>query len=271
MITKFFEGLMVKMNMGLKNVQNLYKKYRIYFIGGALGLVIIAVIVALSLGGPISSGPKQEVSMNEPVDIVLDFYGSWLSAAQATSTDPYQLRVADEPLLSKTLRERLLDMKEAPQDGVDPVLCQTTVPTQISALPVYERDETAQFLVMSREEGALEQAIITLTKQGEGWYIEDILCSPGEFPPEREFSFQMEGFLLKSVPPPLNPEYWHIVFEENNETHVAPLYFSAESICTNLDGGESVCSPQQFSEPSRALVSGQMTERGVDVNKLELK
>lgn len=271
MITKFLEGLTVKINRALGGVRSLYAKNRMYFIGGALVLIAVVVVVALSMGGGVSNESKQEVSTDEPVDIVLDFYGPWLSAVQDANTDPYQLKLADEPLLSETLRERLLSMNETPQGEPDPVLCQTTVPTQISARPVYERADEAQILIMSRDEGALEQAIVTLTKQGEGWYINDILCSPGEFPEDREFSFQQEGVLLKNVPPPLNPEYWHIVFEENSDTHVAPLYFSTDSICTSSDGAQSVCSPEQFSETSRISVSGQMTERGVDVKKLELK
>ncbi|MDP3953617.1 MAG: hypothetical protein Q8P99_02255 [bacterium] len=261
-----------RVGAGFRGAWNRHAKYRKYIIGGVLGLVVIAVIVGLYLRGFKSSGSRQEVSTADPVDIVLDFYEPWLAAVRATDTNPYQLGLAKAPLLSKTLRERLLSAEGASQDGLDPVLCQTTVPTQISARPVTESADTAKVLVMSREEGALEQAIVTLLKHNDGWYIDDILCSPGEFPPEREFSFQMEGFLLKSVEPPLDSQYWHLVFEENNQQgHVVPLFFDTDSTCINLDGHESVCSPEQFTEPSKALVSGEMTELGVQVKRLEFK
>ena len=243
-----------------------------YIIGGVIGLVAVVVIVGLLMGGFKSSKFNQEVSTDDPVNIVLDFYEPWLAAVQSTSTNPYQLRLGDNPLLSESLRERLLSMEETPQDEVDPVLCQTTVPTGISARPIDERADTTQVLVMSRDEGALEQAVITLTKHNDGWYMEDILCSPGEFAPDREFSFEMEGFLLKSVEPPLDPTYWHLVFEMDGvQGHVVPLYFSTESMCTNLDGEESVCFPDEFTEPSKVFVSGQMAERGLQVNKVEFK
>ncbi|MCR4260847.1 MAG: YbjP/YqhG family protein [Candidatus Colwellbacteria bacterium] len=272
MVAKFLEKGLRAIRTVFRSILNSRVNYRIYIISGALGLIVIVVIGSLLLGNFISSESRQEVSTADPVDIVLDFYESWLSAAQATDTDPYQLGLAKEPLLSKTLRERLLGAGEVSQDELDPVLCQTRVPSGISARPVYEKTDKAQVLVMSREQGALEQAIVTLTRNNDGWYIDDILCSPGEFPPDREFSFQKEGFLLKSVEPPLDSRYWHLVFEENNEQgHVVPLFFDIESVCINLDGQESACFPEQFTEPLKALVSGEMNELGVLVKRLEFK
>lgn len=242
-------------------------KYRIHIIGGVIALAAIIVIASLLIGGF-----RQEVSTDDPVNIVLDFYEPWLAAVQATSTDPYQSELAKNPLLSKELRARLSDAEGAPQDGLDPVLCQTTVPSRIFALLVSERADIAEVLVMSREEGALEQAIITLMKHNGGWYIDSILCSPGEFAPEKEFSFQMEGSLTKDVNSPFDPQYWHLVFEENNEQgHIVPLFFDADSTCINSDGQESVCSSEQFTESSEAFVSGELTELGVEVKRLELR
>ena len=238
-------------------------------ITGGVVVVVIAVVLALSLSRNGINPVIQEVSMENPVNTALDFYEAWLSAVQATSTDPYQEGLADTPILGKDLRERLKNAEGQSEDELDPVLCQMTVPTRVATLPVYERDDEAQVVIMPREEGKTEQSIFTLLRHNGGWYINEIECSPGEFAPEREFSFETEGFLLKSVPPPLDPDYWYIVFEQNGEMgHTAKLFFDMDSVCVATDGSESVCDSSQFVEPSKAYIQGQMTELGVEVKRL---
>jgi len=242
-------------------------------VGGVLGLVVIAVLVGLFVKGRGGlSVAEQVVSTSDPANTVLDFYDPWLTAVQATSTDPYQAGLADAPILSPELRTRLADAREQSEGGLDPVLCQTKVPEQISARPVYQNDAGAQLLVRSSEKGWSEQAVVTLVRHNDGWYIADISCSSGESAPEREFSFEREGYLLKSVVAPLDPRYWHLVFEEGGQQgHVAPLFFDAESMCITTAGTESVCLPDQFVEPSKAFVRGQLSESGVEVKRLELR
>lgn len=239
-------------------------------ITGVLALVVVAGAWVF-LGTGKESG--QGVSGKSPVDTTLDFYDSWLAASQSTSTDPYQAGLADDPVLSKELRAKIAKAGENTEAEVDPVLCQAKVPTQIAALPVFEREDEAQVVVVSRDKGAVAQAIVTLNQSRGGWFINDITCSEGEIAPERgEFSFEQEGFLLKSVVPPLDPEYWHLVFEQGGEKgHAAPLLFGPASMCTSTDGSTSVCSPDQFTETSKAFVQGEMTEAGVNVKKLELR
>lgn len=214
--------------------------------------------------------PHQAV-VGEPVDIVLDFYDPWLTAAQSTTTDPYKEGLAKASILSKELRKKLAGAKGRSDTEPDPVLCNVILPLEISARPVSQIDGIAQVLVLSRTEGQEGQALVYLTQEGEGWYIADIVCSPGEFGPEREFSFDTEGFLLKSVPAPYDSQYWHLVFEERGEPgHAAPLFFDAQSTCVALDKSEAVCDPSTFVEPSKAYVRGQMTETGVQVQRIEL-
>lgn len=238
-------------------------------IGGVVVIiVVITIIVVFSVRNGTNLAP-QEVSMENPVDTALNFYEAWLSAAQATTTDPYQEGLAETPILSNELRTRLKNTEGQSDNELDPVLCQMTVPTRVAALPVYERDDEAQVVVMPREEGKTEQSVFTLLRHNGGWYINEIECSPGEFAPEREFSFETEGFLLKSVPPPLDPDYWYIVFEQNGEMgHTAKLFFDTDSVCVATDGSESACDSSQFVEPSKAYIQGQMTESGVEVKRL---
>jgi len=246
---------------------------RMRIIVGVLGLVAVVIVVVflLKIGG-IGSEPEQEVSTADPINTVLDFYDPWWTAVKATSTDPYKEGLIQAPILGKDLRDKLKKAeKEHVETGLDPVLCQTKVPEQIAARSIYEREDSAQVLVMSRENGWTEQAIITLARYNGGWYIGDIECSPGEFAPDREFSFEMEGYLLKSVPPPLNSQYWHLVFEDNGEQgHTVVLLFDAQSMCKTVDGNESVCNPDSFKEPTKAYLRGSMLESGVEVKYLDL-
>jgi len=235
---------------------------------------IVALIVVAGAWFILSTGQDsgQVVSDKAPAEVVLDFYDPWVAARRSTSTDPYQSGLAQAPILSKELSARLVSTEGQPDSEPDPVLCRATIPTQLSARPVFEGEDEAQVLVTSREQGATEQALVTLKHLRGGWYINDIECSLGEFAPEQgEFSFEKEGFLLKSVEPPLDPKYWHLVFEENGEQgHVAPLFFGPASMCQKLDGSTAVCDPSTFTETSKALIQGSMTERGVDVERVEL-
>jgi hypothetical protein len=241
-------------------------------IAGIIVLIVIGLVVWKFVGTDDSSRVKnQEVSSDKPINMVLDFYDLWLSAKRSTSTNPYQEGLAEDPILSKELRAKLIDSKDQPESGLDPVLCQTTVPEQISTRPISELENKAEILVVSSDKSMTEQAIVTLRHLKGGWYIDDIQCTPGEFAPEREFSFEMDGFLLKSVPAPYATGKWHIVFEQDQEKgHVAPLLFSSESMCEGFDGKISVCDPNKFIEPVVISVQGQMTEAGVEVKNLKM-
>ena len=104
------------------------------------------------------------------------------------------------------------------------------------------------------------------------WEIADINCTSGEEAPDQgEFTFDREGFLLKqSVPPPLDPQFWYLVFEqEGTPGHTAPLLLGDESTCVN-DDREGSCSDDMLGEALRAHVQGNLTEAGVDVARIEI-
>lgn len=242
---------------------------RTYLIGG------IAVLAALIIGiagyfawnawGPVKIVP----AMGQPVDIVLDFYQPWLETRTSTTTTSFK-EYGRSAILGDEARAYLREAQKQ-VEGVDPVLCMSQIPSKIAARPIFETADEAQVLVTGRDPETGEQAVVTLRPLEGGWYIHQIACSPGEFAPEREFSFEHEGFLLKNVPAPLNSQYWHIVFEENGQPgHFAPLFFSAESSCKALDGSTATCSPDTLRETTKVKVQGQMTELGVQVKNLEI-
>lgn len=237
----------------------------------------VGVLVAIALGTSLflnwdSLWPsEQAVSTSDPIDVTLDFYNPWLTAWQATTTDPYKEGLHKDPILSKELRKRLQSEGSDMKDGVDLVMCQPVPPPNISARVISESETETQILILSTQKEFTGQAVVSLLPQSEGWYIDNITCSLGEFAPIREFSFVQEGRLLKSVPPPYNPAYWHLVFEQNGaQAYAAPLFFNAESACTGLDGVVAACNPDQFRETTKVLIKGNMTELGVEVKKLEL-
>ncbi len=251
------------------------QKNKIFLFGGAV--VLIAVIGITVFFFKKSDAPTegdtqvtdQVVSNEEPSDIVLDFYDAWRSAVTSTSTDPYAAGVASSPILSATLRAKL-EAGKGQTAEIDPVLCQATPPERVISRAVFELEDKMQILVMAKNATGTLQTLLTLNKQGEGWYIDDIVCTPGEVLPEREFSFDTEGYILKSVPPPLDPQYWYIVFEENGEKgHFAPLFLDAGSMCVSVEGNEGVCSVDTFMDATKVHIYGQMNEQGIEVKRLE--
>lgn len=233
------------------------------------GLIIIIIVGWFLFKG----SNEQQVSKLDVVDTVGGFYDQWLKAVkEPASTEPSRKVLAESPILSKTLSERLVKAQKDPNIVPDPVLCQSKTPEKISTRVVYENAEAAQALVLSTDKKVTEQALVTLKRLNDGWYIDNIECSGGEFAPQREFSFEREGYLLKgSMPKPYDPKNWHLVFEEEGVPgHAAPLFFDSTSECTALNGDKAPCKPDQFKEVTKAFVQGQMSERGVVVKFLKL-
>ncbi len=236
--------------------------------------VVIVLVAVVGLVWFFNKGPaQQQVSKLDVTDTVGDFYGNWLKAVrEPVNTKPNQKDLANSPILSPTLRDRLKKTLNQPGTTLDPVLCQTVIPEKISTRTVYENTDKAQILITSGDKKVTEQALITLIKYKDGWFIDDIKCSPGEVGPEREFSFESVGFLLKgSMPPPYNSKNWHLIYEENGQTgNVIPIFFDSKSQCIGLDGSKSVCKPDQFTEAAKVSVHGQMTESGISVTRQQL-
>ncbi len=245
-------------------------------------IVVVVVVVALGLVATILltrqagfSTPTTEVvnqvPIGDPMDATMEFYGPWLAAELSTSSDPQTENLLAHPRLTSELSTGLTSALEDTTLEVNPVLCQTSIPPRIGTKLSYRLDTKAEVHVLARglEDRSTRIAVVTLTAQNGEWVISDITCSNGETAPEREFSFDKEGFLLKNVPPPLNADNWHLVFEENGVMgHTAPLFFSPESTCIATDTTSTVCSPDTFTEPSKALVQGEMAEAGVSVQRV---
>jgi hypothetical protein len=241
---------------------------RTYVIGGIVVLVII--LGAVGAFFLYNANAKQHVATGDPVDITHEFYDSWLKAALSTTTNPYREGLAKSPILSKTLRAQIADAQNS-KDTVDPVLCQEGAPAAIAVRTVSQTDAQAELLVTASHSNSTRQADVKLLPLNGGWYINDIQCSAGEFAPEREFTFDTDGSLLKSDVKPLNGKYWYLIFAQDGEQgHYAPLIFSAQSMCTGLDGTTAVCKPDTFVQTAKAHVQGEMTETGVSVKKVTL-
>jgi hypothetical protein len=116
-------------------------KQKLFGLGGLLGLLVIIVTAWIFLKAPQAElqtnqeSNSQEVSTDDPIDIVLDFYGLWLDAAKSTTTNPFQLELATRPILSKVLSAKLKEN----QTGLDPVLCQSTIPEHINAKSIFKQ------------------------------------------------------------------------------------------------------------------------------------
>jgi hypothetical protein len=253
---------------------------RVVIIGGAVIVLIIIIAGAVSFfrGGAGSLTSKETGSIptptgttKDPIDAVSDFYAAWLEAANSHSTDPFKAGLATSPVLSKALSDRIVASEGKTSTTTDIVLCQTKAPTQIATRVVYAQDTKEEILVTARDKDLTGQAIITLSKNGDLWSIDDIQCAPGEFAPDREFTFEQQGYLLKDVPPPYSSKDWHLVFEQDGKMgNVVPLFFDKDSMCTAADGTTAVCDPTQLKQTTKATVHGSMTEYGVQVKKMEL-
>ena len=248
---------------------------KIVIIVGALALLgLVIFLVVQQASSPTTDQDDTSSTMTpteDPLDVTLDFYNAWLEAELSTTTSPETADLLSHTTLSDPLRQTLRDSLTQEQLAVHPVLCQTSIPPRIGGKLSYVLDQQAEVHILARglEERSARMAVVTLSAQAGKWVITGISCSNGETAPEREFAFDREGFLLKSVPPPLNAEYWHLVFEENGIMgHTAPLFFGATATCIAIDGSSATCDPDSFVEPTKVLVQGEITEAGVNVARV---
>jgi hypothetical protein len=215
-----------------------------------------------------NSNMEQQVSAEEPVDIVLNFYEEWQVAYDNKESDSEYIKsLSSASILGNDLRNKFSEIDILTSE-IDPVLCQNTNPKRVSASLLYEIEDSAEVAIFPRGEGMDGQSVFKLSKYNNGWYISDISCAREELISDREFSFEKEGHILKDVPEPWDANYWHIVYRENGEVgKMAPLFFDENSIC--IDDVESVCDSSTFVEVKKVKVFGEMTESGVDVKRLE--
>lgn len=239
-------------------------------VAGALLIVGLIWFLKGGIGGLV--GEKWHGVEGEPIDVTLGFYEDWLEARRAGDNEPFTRGLLTYEQVGDDLREKLGAFEgQLAADKEDPVLCQTGLPEGLRTIRVFVQDEKAQFLVTSTTDGQTGQSVATLESKNGLWQITDITCGNAEMGPQGEFSFDKTGFLLKQVPAPLDSNYWHLVFEEAGVLgHAVPLYISDTTVCMTQDGSEATCDDNLLKETIPARVMGEMSESGVDVERIEL-
>lgn len=244
----------------------------------ALILLVIAIVVlVVKFGTKTADNTTVEnpAPVDEPLDVVIDFYNQWLSEVQSTTTNPFDSGLINSTRLSNEVRTVINEKRSTKVEGdLDAVLCQSSVPERVGGKEIFKTDKKAQVMILARgfETKSPYQAIVDTEVVEGNWQITKIECLQSEVAPVSEFDFERQGFLLKSVVPPLNPEYWHLVYEENGILgHAIPLFFNAESICVSTDGTETVCDPTKFVETTKVLIQAAMLDTGADVKRLTIQ
>lgn len=214
-----------------------------------------------------------ETTTDDPIDSALEFYNKWLDATLSTTTDPVQAGLLDQPVVSQAVRS-YIEAGDITLGTItlNPVFCQNVIPDRFGAKILFATESNAQIIVLARglEEKSPFQAIVTLEAKDSKWQMSEIKCSQGEVAPEREYDFERAGFILKSVPPPLNSDLWHLVYEENGIMgHTVPLTFTEASVCISTDGIEGLCDESTFTEATPATLQADMTESGAIVRRLQ--
>lgn len=243
-----------------------------FFVLGSLILIVIVGFMVFS-GDNDTEEMQITYELGDPIDATLDFYNTWLVAMQSTTSNPYddELHIKSDAL-SQNIKDKIITTRtNSTSDGLDPILCQMEIPERIGAKVLYQQDSEAQIMVLARgwEEKSPFQAVVTLQGVKDKWIINDINCVTGELPPTREYDFEKEGYLLKSVPPPLDSNYWHLVFEQNGQSgHTVPLFFTANSVCIYSEDEEKTCVPDEFTDATKVYLQAGMTEVGATVERL---
>lgn len=238
-----------------------------------VGIVVLIGAIVWQIKGDKFSVPADWTGVEgEPVNVALDFYEGWLAARQGEETDPFTAGVLEYDQVGKDLREHLSTFEgKLAETEEDPVLCQSNLPGGFRTLPVYKKEETAQILVMSTTKGQSGQAVVDMEAKGGLWQITNITCGNAETAPDREFSFDRSGFLLKQVPEPLDSNHWHLVFQEAGVLgHATPLFIDDATVCVTVEGETVTCDDNVLKETAPAHVYGEMSEAGVQVKRIEL-
>ena len=235
------------------------------------GLIVVIVAGWWLLAGSDADRTDESAvavgAVGNPNDIVTDFYIDWLNAVQSTTTDPVAAGLATAAYLAPPVREAIA--AAGMSATVDPVLCQETVPAQVSVREIYVNETAAQYLVIGRgpERTSLAgQATVTMAGSDGAWTIERIECGFGEAAPEQEDDLAREGFLLRSsLPDTFDKQYWYLVYEQDGRAgFTVPLLFTDTSICGTADQ-PAACDQSQLSEALPVRVVGEMTEAGLAV------
>lgn len=246
----------------------------------ALGVIvtgILLVVVWQFFASDSASSPAAEnaqmVPVDDPIDVTLELYDPWLAGLLSTTTEFNKEELLNAAPLTSELRATLLERIAQTDVAVDPIICQANLPERIGAKSIFTNDTEAQVIVVARGQKVPEQALVTLQAIDGKWVLSDVFCSQGEVAPEREFTFEQAGNILKqSLQPPLDPAQWHLIYTKDTVAGYAiPLLFTAESMCIATDGVEQVCNPDQLAEATAVFIQGEMQEAGVRVQRMSLQ
>jgi hypothetical protein len=244
------------------------------------GLAILLLIAAVALFvfrdrlySPSPTTEDNTKALEDPLDVTLDFYNQWLAESKSTTTNPFQSGLLNSPLLSAEVRTQIENSNAKKKEGdIDPVLCIPNPPKRVGGKILQSQDGRAVILMLPRSQltKTNHQAIVSLTVVDGKWQITKLDCLEGESAPEKEFTFEKTGFLVKeSIEPPYSKDSWHLVYEQETQPgYVVPLTFTAESVCIGTDGSESVCNPSELKEVTKVLIQADMTETGAIVKRM---
>lgn len=255
----------------------MHKRYiRTVIIIGAL--IIVGLLVYSQISNPKNNDSQKTTSdrgiAGTPIDVTLDFYQDWLSARNSTTTDPYAADLAQAQVLNRNVSKQISDAENTfKENGVDIVLCGTSVPSKIRAKSIFEKDAASQILIRPKDgTNTAQQIVVTLASHDNLWEITAIDCNVSEQAPDTgAFNFDTEGYLLKdSLTASFNKKYWHLVFEQDGVPgHTAPLHFSDTAVCILNTGAEEICTNEMFFETAHVYIQGNMTEAGANVERVE--
>lgn len=236
--------------------------------------ILVAVVVIFFVVRNNETNKQDGITMpeEEAIDFVLDFYDRWL--IMSTSTDRFGSETLNTSIFSEDVLSKI-ETDRAEFEDLDPITCQSNVMVeQFAARPFPVSEIETKILIESRSGDTTlpTMAFVTATVVDGVWKVTNIECTAGDVAPDVEFNYDREGLLLKSVPPPFTAGQWHLVFEQDGQMgHVTPLFFSATTTCISVEGVESICNPDTFTETARVIVKGSMTEVGAEVQRVEFK
>lgn len=241
----------------------------IKFIALTLILVVLAVVALSMKGDSNTEDDAPQIIEGNPTDATMDFVSAWANARRDPATDPYQKGLLDYYAVSPTLRTALEEAQETfSVSGIDPVLCQSSVPDRIRTKTVAITDNTAQIMILAKGELTVPIGIAKLGPVDGEWKILEIDCDVSERGPEiGEYNFEKNGRLLKdSVKPPLDPNNWYLIYERDGVMgYTAQITMTDTTVCTKLDGTEITCGGEEFYETMNVDIKGNMSETGVEV------
>jgi hypothetical protein len=245
-----------------------------YLIVVVIGVILITAFILTRSTEPADiESVASEPPATDPLEVTLEFFNQWIGNDQSSGAVISREDLINSSLFSDDARSKIMAaLSTSAGSSPDPVTCQDKTPPRIVGKILYVEPLDAQLMMLARgtDERSTYQAVVTLRAVSGEWQIADISCAQGDIPPDRDYDFENEGFLLKSVPPPLDPDTWHLVYEQNGIMgHTLPLTIDESSVCVDASGSEASCDESNFRDATKVFLRADMTETGAIVRRLE--